>query len=154
MVDLSAGSSSSELSGSSAPQSCPSHLTDLHASNPHSMQPSSHTSLYPTDSAIPGGDDSSSFDRNKFPVKYYLADFSSAIQLPQLPSEHNHDRSSPPMSSPPYLKDVKDLGLFFSNIVDDVGAFLLGSINYCDKMDIDSPTRFQVQIPRIGHGYR
>ncbi|KAF8621406.1 hypothetical protein AX15_007818 [Amanita polypyramis BW_CC] len=125
MVDLSAGFSSSDFLGSpaaSTPYSRRSHLTDRRASYPHSMPSSSYASshLQTTTDGILIADDNSTFDRTKLPVKYYLVDFSSAIRLPQTSSEYNQSSKAHSMSSPPYLKDVKDLGQFLNSVIDNI----------------------------------
>ena len=128
-VDLSAGSSSMEFSRSSSistTHSRLSHLTDWRVSHSHSTHSSARASPFPSAPSYqhpPEPDTDTSFDRTKFPVKYYLVDFSDAVKL-------SHPAPSSPPSDPdynqnscPYLKDVRGLGMLFNDMISNVITF-------------------------------
>lgn len=133
-VDLSAGSSSMEFSRSSSvsvTHSRLSHLTDWRMSHSHSTHSSARASPFPSAGPSyhhpPEADTDTSFDRTKFPVKYYLVDFSDAVQLSHPapsspPSDRDCNQNSSTLSSP-YLKDVQGLGMLFNDMISNVSTF-------------------------------
>jgi hypothetical protein len=159
-VDLSAGSSSTEFpasTGSSITHSRRSHLTNRSTSHSHSTHSSACASPFPANpSPLPEPTMDALFDRTKFPVKYYLVDFSNAIQLaypaPSTSSDRDRNRSSSTLSSP-YLKDVQDLGILFNDMIDNVNASSSLNIAHGNEQFLDPTTHNQVQISRVGYDH-
>ncbi|KIL61902.1 hypothetical protein M378DRAFT_813435 [Amanita muscaria Koide BX008] len=81
-------------------------------------------------STTPNNNKGPLFDRAKFPVKYYIVDYSEAVQLSYHssachPSASDGDQDQRAQNTAtntpsPYVSDVRDLGTFFGNVLDDI----------------------------------
>lgn len=141
MIDLSAGSSTSIPCSliTSASQPPPPYLANSHSvpipipdSSLHLTTDPSNTPLADQDipSTTPNHNKGPLFDRAKFPVKYYIVDYSDAVQLSYHssachPSASDSDQDQQAQNTAtntpsPFVSDVRDLGIFFGNVLDDV----------------------------------